>query len=66
MLPRDTLSAPIAQEQTRIQSMVILVVSIFSTIGAAWMMLSYFVSLPADGGYLQYMESRNAVPKNKV
>ena len=41
--PRDALAAPTRADQTHIQSLVILLVSILSTLGAGWIMLSYAV-----------------------
>ena len=41
--PRDALAAPTKTDQTRVQSLVILFVSIVSALGAAWIMLSFVV-----------------------
>jgi hypothetical protein len=42
---REALAAPADRSQMVLQSIVILVVSILSILGAGWIILSFFVSL---------------------
>jgi hypothetical protein len=44
--PRDALAAPTTDSQTYTLSVVILVISILSTLGAGWIMLSFCVGTP--------------------
>jgi hypothetical protein len=43
--PREALAAPTTDEETYIQSIVILTLSVFSFFSAGWILLSFAVSL---------------------